>query len=195
VSFFSATRLTRRPWFEDKSLALEAGEILVVRGATGSGKTLFLRALADLDPVDGGEVLLDGAERAELSPGEWRRQVLYLRQRATALTGAVKSDYERVLELAGTRERAAELPAVLPLDAKTERLSGGELQWLALERALLVEPKVLLLDEASSALDRDSAARFEARVLAYVAEGHAALWVAHDGSLAERLGAKELSFP
>lgn len=195
MSFFSCRNLTRKPWFEGKDLELHAGEVVVLRGATGSGKTLFLRALADLDPVDSGEVFLGEVERGSVSPGEWRRQVLYLRQRATALTSVVGSDYERVLALAGTRERKADLPTTLPLDHATEKLSGGELQWLALERALLVEPKVLLLDEASSALDRESAERFEARVLAYVAAGHAALWVAHDASLAERLGAEELPFP
>ncbi len=195
MSFFSSRDLTRRPWFADKSIALEAGEIAVLRGPTGSGKTVFMRALADLDPVDSGEVLLAGVERGTMSAPAWRRQVLYLRQRATALTPTVRADYERVLALKATESSTTELPTELPLDRATEQLSGGELQWLALERALLVGPKVLLLDEASSALDRESALRFEARVLAYVALGNAALWVAHDTELAGRIGAEELAFP
>ena len=194
MSFFSCRNLTRAPWFEGWSLELERKEIRVLRGPTGSGKTLLLRSLADLDPVDSGQVWLDGIERGKMRPADWRRNVLYLRQRAAAVAETVADDYKRILALAGAPANPGSLPDELPLSASTEQLSGGELQWLALERGLLVQPQVLLLDEASSALDSGSAQRFEHRVVEFVAKGHAALWVSHDEQLSARLGAREIKF-
>jgi putative ABC transport system ATP-binding protein len=195
VSFFSCRNLTRAPWFDGFDFELAKAEIVVLRGPTGSGKTLLLRSLSELDPADSGEVLLEGVERGSMSAPDWRRHVLYLRQRAAAATETVASEYERVLSLAGTPRRTSDLPEALSLGDSTDHLSGGEMQWLALERGLLVEPQVLLLDEASSALDSESAKRFEQRVLEFVAQGHAALWVAHDEQLSARLGAREIRFP
>ena len=60
--------LQRAPWWHDLDLDLERGEVAVLRGPSGSGKTLLLRGLADLDPVDGGEVLLEGRSRADTPP-------------------------------------------------------------------------------------------------------------------------------
>jgi len=192
MALLSCRGLTRRPWFEGLDLELAHGEIVVLRGPTGCGKTLLLRSLADLDPTDAGEVFLEEVERGHFAPAAWRRQVLYLRQRAIGLAETVREDYARVRALTGGTRSPAER---IPLDRATRELSGGEAQWVALERALLVEPRVLLLDEASSALDPDSALAFEERVATWVTAGGAVLWVAHDRGLAGRVGAREVVFP
>ena len=78
VPLFACHRLTRRPWFQDLDLVLEAGEIAVLSGPSGSGKTLLLRTLADLDPADAGRVTLEDTERGDYRPCEWRRRVLFV---------------------------------------------------------------------------------------------------------------------
>ncbi len=188
----SCRGVTRRPWFEGFSLELEAGEIVVLRGASGSGKTLLLRALADLDPVEAGEVSLAGVPRSDMAPCEWRRQVVYVHQESVRLARTVRADLARIRELSPQVQPSAVSPLSPPLDALTENLSGGELQRLALARALHAEPRVLLLDEPTSALDEDAARDAEATVVEWTRCGHAAVWVTHEAELAERLGAREV---
>lgn len=189
---FAGRKLTHRPLWQGLDVELEVGEMLVVRGVSGGGKSLLLRALADLDPLEEGQLLLHDKPSEAYSPAEWRRRVLYLQQGAPALPGTVAQDMELIAGLCGVPTRA--VPG-LQDSAATERLSGGERQRLALERALLCEPDVLLLDEATSALDPAAAKLCEARIRTYVDAGHAALWISHDPGLAERLGAGELQVP
>ncbi|MFV1959100.1 MAG: ATP-binding cassette domain-containing protein, partial [Planctomycetota bacterium] len=194
----SCRALTRRPFFEGRDLVLEAGEILVLHGASGSGKTLFLRALADLDPADSGELRLSGESREALRPEVWRARVLYVHQGGVRLPGTVRENLDRIASLAIRADGGAvSFPSVPGLDDTQDagRLSGGEAQALALHRALLCAPKVLLLDEATSALDPERAAFWEGRVRRFAADGHGVVWVAHDVRLADRVGARRERFP
>ncbi len=192
--------LTRRPWFDERAIALDAGELVFLAGHTGSGKSLFLRALADLDAADKARgVRLDGRDRAEFAPCDWRREVLYLHQNAPRFEGTVASNMARTSELAARVRRndarspsnAAALEAVgLAPTLDAARLSGGEAQLLAFARALVTAPRVFLLDEATSALDPQSAARVEALVRERLDAGCAVLWVSHDPELPERWNAR-----
>jgi putative ABC transport system ATP-binding protein len=194
MGFLSCRALTRRPWFEGFDLELERGEIVVMTGPSGSGKTLLLRALADLDPLDAGEVRLDGRTMAEHDPASWRAAVMYLHQDPVRLPGSVHDN----LAVAGTLRIHAGRPAASApgLDPGTEAasISGGEAQRLALARALALEPKILLLDEATTALDPVRAREAEAAVAAWTRSGGAALWVAHDTDLAARVNARSVTF-
>jgi putative ABC transport system ATP-binding protein len=191
--------LTREPWFRAKDLAIAAGEIVVLRGATGSGKTLFLRAIADLDPCDAGTARVHGVERVDLSSAAWRARVIYVHPEPPRYPGTVRADLARFAALAAAHGRgtpgAADAPWGLPADGRTEDLSSGEGQLLGLHRALRAAPDALLLDEATRSLDPDTARRAERAVLDFAAAGGAVLWVAHDDGLAARLGSREERFP
>jgi len=187
--------LTREPWFRARDLDVARGEIVVVRGATGSGKTLLLRAIADLDPCEAGTASIDGVERAALSPAAWRARVVYVHPEPPRYAGRVRDDLERFAAIAARHGRAgATAPALLDPELDTETLSSGEGQLLGLMRALQAAPDALLLDEATRSLDPETARKAEAAVRTFAAAGGAVLWIAHDDALAARLGAREERF-
>jgi phosphate-transporting ATPase len=178
-----------RPGLEPVSFRLAAGECVAVRGPSGSGKTLLLRAIADLDPTTG-RVSLAGLGREERSGPEWRAEVGYL----PAEPGWWA---ERVDQHFDDWARAVPLVERLGLESSVgrepvARLSTGERQRLALVRALLRGPRVVLLDEPTAGLDEDAKRAVEALVAERLAAGCAALWVTHDERQAQRVATRTL---
>jgi phosphate-transporting ATPase len=172
------------------SFELADGECLAVGGPSGSGKTVLLRALADLDP-NRGEVRLDGQARDAMPAPLWRRKVTYLPAEAGWWAETVGAHF--------TDWPAAE-PTVVALGLPPEcrgwpitRLSTGERQRLALARALVQRPRVLLLDEPTSGLDSEARAAVEGLIAGYLADGGAALWVTHDQDQTRRLARRRLT--
>lgn len=169
------------------SLDLDRGECVCVQGASGSGKSLFLRALADLDPNDGA-VSLDGRAREAFSAPEWRQ--------AVALVPAESGWWEDHVgaHFAGLPDPTPGLVA-LGLDAalgwEVARLSTGERQRLAILRALQTGPRLLLLDEPTAALDARSALEVEALLCERTQAGLAVLLVTHDPAQAARLATRQ----
>ena len=195
--------LTRRPWIDRFDLELQGGEIVALRAPSGSGKTLLLRALADLDPRDGGELTLQGRSIDDHDPSAWRIDVLYLHQAAVPFPGTADENVSVVaaLDRAGDRWSADDpvasilSAAEVSADTPAEDLSGGEMQRLALYRALTFRPSVLLLDEATSALDSELATRAENAVRRFAADGGAVLWVSHDDTLPGRVADRVIDLP
>jgi len=172
-------------------LVLAPGEALAITGASGAGKSLFLRMVADLDPHQG-EAWLGGVARSSLSGCEWRRRVVYVGAESGWWSEAVADHFAAI-----HRGPAAALAARLGLDAalldaRVARLSTGERQRLALIRALVREPPVLLLDEPTAALDRDSVGRVEALLTERLAAGTLLVFVTHDPNQAQRLAGRHL---
>ena len=166
------------------SLSLSAGECIAIRGPSGAGKTLLLRAIADLDPNEG-VVCLDGRDRSTLAGPEWRRLVGYVPAEPGWWGDTVGEHFS-----AWTGALALVRDLGFPKDAKAwpiSRLSTGERLRLALIRALMVGPKVLLLDEPTAALDPASVAAVESLIAARVRAGLAVLWVTHDAEQAKRI--------
>ncbi|HEY2538301.1 MAG TPA: ATP-binding cassette domain-containing protein [Stellaceae bacterium] len=166
------------------SLSLSAGECIAVRGPSGAGKTLLLRAIADLDPNEG-LVTLDGRDRSTIPGPEWRRLVGYVPAEPGWWADTVGEHFgEWAAALAFARDLG------FPEEAKAwpiTRLSTGERLRLALIRALMVRPKVLLLDEPTAALDPASVEAVEALIGTRVRAGLAVLWVTHDAAQAKRV--------
>ena len=167
-------------------LFVAAGECVSLRGPSGSGKSLLLRAIADLDPHEG-ETFLDGVACAQIPAPQWRRQVALL---------PVESQWW--LDSVGAHFPAGDCPWLAPLgfsaqamDWQVSRLSSGEKQRLALARTLMNRPRVLLLDEPTASLDETNAQALEAVVAEYRIENKAAvLWVSHNAAQAARVAAR-----
>ncbi len=178
-----------RPGLMPVSFALPSGACIAVRGPSGAGKTLLLRAIADLDPCEG-NVSLDGVNRVSIPAPSWRRQVSYVPAVSGWWADTVGDHFQNW-------SAAAPLLAhfKIPEDAAAwpvARCSTGELARLALARALATQPKVLLLDEPTGALDDETTAAVEAVLLDRIAQGAAALWVTHDTAQAARVASRFL---
>lgn len=182
-------------------LTVEAGRVCVVRGPSGSGKTTLLRAVAALIDVAAGAVALDGASPEALGYPVWRRRVGYVAQRPVLLEGTVRDNLARPFSFASVsgafdEQRAArwleriELPGRMADEAR--KLSVGQQQRVALVRALLLAPDVMLLDEPTSALDARAALAVEALLRERLEAGAAALLVTHDKEQMQRLSTESV---
>jgi ABC-type iron transport system FetAB ATPase subunit len=168
--------------------AVPAGGCAVISGPSGSGKSLFLRMIADLDPNEG-EVRLNGTERRSLDGPSWRLKVPYVPAEAGWWLDGVADHFAL-----DKREQARKLATDFGLvegqfDAPVARLSTGERQRLAVIRALVLDAPALLLDEPTSALDEDAAKLVETALKARLENGCVIVMVSHDAGQSARLRA------
>lgn len=199
-------RAADRLLLNDVSIELHGGDRTAVVGPTGSGKTLLLRALALLDPLEGGQVRWHGDEVRREDVPRFRSRVIYLHQRPVLAEGTVEENLEQPFSLRVHRERRfdpdiqrvrlASLDRDESFLRKQQRdLSGGESQIVALLRAMQLDPEVLLLDEPTSALDYQSSQAVERLVASWLGEQpnqHATVWVTHDHQQAHRIAGRLL---
>jgi len=170
------------------SLRVAAGKCTVLSGVSGSGKSLLLRMIADLDP-NTGNVRLGQTSREAMSGPAWRREVIYVAADAGWWADDVRAHFE---DFDSNRHRLDWLTHALGLradilSAPVSHLSTGERQRLALVRALVRRPRFLLLDEPTSALDRDTTLALEAVLREAMADGIGLLVVSHNAEQAARL--------
>jgi len=192
VSLRDAGRRIGERWvWRGLELDVREGDRLAVRGPSGAGKTLLLRALAGLDALDEG-VLLSRGEPVRQLPAH-RAAVALVGQRPALGTGTVREALREPFAFAVRDGRAYDEDAARDglaalgrdtglLDQSVDGLSGGEAQTVGLLRALLTEPTVLLLDEPTAGLDPERTAAVERAVAAFLdADAHrAAVWTGHD---------------
>jgi ABC-type iron transport system FetAB ATPase subunit len=170
------------------SFAIGNGECLAIDGPSGSGKTLLLRAIADLDPADG-QVFLDGEERNEMPASLWRRRVRYIAAEPAWWTETPRPAFKLGKTSEGRLERLLGSVGLTQsmLDQQISTLSTGERQRLALVRALVDEPEVILLDEPTAALDPANAALIEELIKFHLLAERCAILVSHDRLQVDRL--------
>lgn len=180
---------------------LRAGQVTVLTGASGSGKSVLLRALAGLSPMTTGDIWLQSGKQSsrtrssihQMTPTHWRSQVALLAQQPQLLEGSVLDNLQLPYRLAAHQHKHfnidwhieqleyLERPAdFLQQDAYT--LSGGERQLVNTLRLLQLNPQVLLLDEPTAALDTDSSAKLVHLLVSWLrAEPkRTVMWVTHD---------------
>jgi phosphate-transporting ATPase len=177
--------------FGPVSFDLADGECLAVTGPSGAGKSLLLRAVADLDLCTGA-VALDGKARESFWAPNWRRRVTYLATEPgwwAETVGAHFSDWPAAAALV---ERMG-----LPVSCATweiSRLSTGERQRLGLVRALMLRPRVLLLDEITSGLDANATAIAEELVGEFLHQDNGgAVWVTHRRDQIKRIATRRVA--
>ncbi|MFK0113093.1 ABC transporter ATP-binding protein [Streptomyces sp. NPDC091217] len=179
-------------------LALPAGQTVAVVGSTGAGKSTLAKLLARFyDPSDG-RVLLDGVDLRELTVPELRRGVVMVTQEAFLFSGTVaeniaigrpdatRAEIEQAAKAIGAHEFIAALPDGYDTDVRKRgaRISAGQRQLVAFARALLSDPAVLILDEATSSLDIPGE-RAVQRAMTTVLKGRTAVVIAHRLSTVE----------
>lgn len=173
-----------RPGLQRVDLDVAAGTCIAIRGSSGAGKSLLLRAIADLDPTDG-EVSLKGVNRNDMTAPTWRKRVVYVAAESGWWDVTVGDHFENpdiaagYLVRLGLADDAMEWPV--------SRLSTGERQRLALLRAIVLTPDVMLLDEPTSALDPEATAKVESILHEKRAAGTAIIMVTHDKAQAARM--------
>lgn len=181
-----------RRLLDDLDEHLHDGTVTAVCGPSGSGKSTLLRLFNRLTDPTSGRVLFRGTDVRDLDVRSLRRRAVLVQQRAVALTDDVAAEVRVAApaltdaEVAALLQRVALDPAEV-LGRSPQSLSGGELQRLALARALAVGPEVLLLDEPTSALDPRAADAVDAVIRSIVDDGLSVVLVSHDVARAERV--------
>jgi ATP-binding cassette subfamily B protein len=181
-----------RPVLVDVDLTIAAGETFALVGATGAGKSTLAKLVTRFHDPAQGRVLLDGHDLRDVTLTSLRRQLGVVPQEAFLFGGSMRDNIafarpeatdDEVLEACravGIDDLVERLPQGIdtPVHERGVALSSGERQLLALARAFLARPRVLVLDEATSNLDLRSEARIE-HALDVLLEGRTAIVIAH----------------
>lgn len=164
---------TNIPILHNLTFSIDPGETVAVLGATGAGKTAMFQLIPRLYDVTGGEIRIDGRNIKEMKLKSLREQIGYVPQEALLFTGSIKENLSwgkgdatqqemveatSTAQIHGTIERLPNKYETL-IGQKGVNLSGGQKQRLSIARALIKNPKILLLDDSTSALDLKTEAK------------------------------------
>jgi ATP-binding cassette, subfamily C, bacterial LapB len=194
VSFVYPGQTT--PALRNVSFRIQPGEKIGILGPIGSGKTTLEKLILGLYRPTGGAVLIDGIDLRQLDPAELRRHIGYVQQDVMLFYGSLRENITLATPLADDADvlRAADVGGIMELvnshpqgfdmvvGERGESLSGGQRQGVAIARAVLHDPSILLLDEPTSSMDHSSEEAIKQRLIEY-ARGKTLLVVSHRTSL------------
>jgi ATP-binding cassette subfamily B protein len=181
-----------RPIIKDMSLEAKSGEIIALVGPTGAGKTTIINLLTRFYEIDGGRITIDGRDICDIKKGDLRRRLGLVLQ-DTFLFSATVMENIRFGRLDATDEECVEAAIMadadhfirqLPqgyqtlLSERAGNLSQGQRQLLAIARAILADPSILILDEATSSVDTRTEARIQQSLLRLM-RGRTSFVIAH----------------
>ncbi|WP_414678168.1 ABC transporter ATP-binding protein [Longimicrobium sp.] len=182
----------REPVLTDFSLRIAPGETVAVVGPTGSGKSTLVKLLLRLYEVGGGSILLDGTDVREIRLADLRRAIGLVSQDVFLFHGTVRENIaygsfsatpeqvERAARLAEAHDFIAAMPQGYDtvVGERGQKLSGGQRQRIAIARAILKNPPILVLDEATSAVDNETEAAIQ-RSLEHISRDRTTIAIAH----------------
>ncbi|MEF2293575.1 ATP-binding cassette domain-containing protein [Virgibacillus dokdonensis] len=196
MALFRAENIKVKGIIEINKLEIPAQQIVCIVGKSGSGKSTFLRLLNHLDSPDEGTIFYQGENMQKMNPIELRRSITMVPQTPVIFSGSVEDNLKIGQKLSGIdvvnelklKETLEKVFLHKSLDAPAEDLSGGEKQRLALARAMLLQADVFLLDEPSSALDSDTAAKVIDVFIEFIkTQNKSLIMITHDLELARRV--------
>ena len=182
---------TGEPVLHNINLSIQAGQVVALVGPSGAGKSTLFSLLLRFNTAQSGEIELDGANLSQVKARELRKQVALVPQRTTVFSGSIAdairfgrdASHQQLME-AARLANAHDFIMALPdgydtqLEERGTNVSGGQLQRIAIARAVLGNPAVLLLDEATSALDAEAEAAVQLG-LRQAMQGRTVLVIAH----------------
>ena len=183
------------------SIKIPEAKVTCIYGQSGAGKTTLLRLLNHLISPDEGTITFQGTDVSTCDPIKLRREVVMLGQTPVMFPGTIADNLNVGRGFAGLEQASDEdLKGILelvelekPLDASVENLSGGEKQRIALGRVMLMNPKVVLLDEPSSALDEDTEHLVMERIVQWAQERQrSVVMVTHARWVVEKYGEERI---
>ena len=183
------------------NFTVEEGDFLSIVGPSGSGKSTLLKLVSGLISPTKGEILFNGKDIAKQDPIETRKQLSYCFQTPYLFGSTVKDNLAFPFDIRHeefNQSRVDQLFTLFQMDKTylnqdVKKLSGGEKQRIALIRQLIFEPKVLLLDEVTSALDSVNKEIVEGVIQELHHKGMTILWITHDAEQSKKYANKLLT--